>query len=51
MSEEFDRGPLEPAVVLWFLGLPLWLIAASIVLGRRGVGKRPSNRLSCRDRE
>jgi hypothetical protein len=35
MSEDFDRGPLGAAVVLWFLGLPLWLVAASIVLVRR----------------
>jgi len=35
MSEEFDRGPLGIAVVIWFLGLPLWLIATSIVLLRR----------------
>jgi MFS family permease len=35
ISQDFDRGPLGPAVVLWFLGLPLWLIAASIVLARR----------------
>ena len=36
MSEEFDRGPLGIAVVIWFLGLPVWLIATSIVLIRRG---------------
>ena len=35
MSDEFDRGPLGIAVVIWFLGLPLWLIVTSIVLLRR----------------
>jgi len=36
MSKDFDRGPLGVAVVIWFVGLPLWLIATSIVLIRRG---------------
>lgn len=36
LSEDFDRGPLGLAVVIWFVGLPLWLIATSIVLIRRG---------------
>ena len=36
MSQDFDRGPLGIAVVVWFLGLPLWLVATSIVLIQRG---------------
>lgn len=35
MSQEFDRGPLGIAVVIWFLGFPLWLVVTSIVLIRR----------------
>ena len=35
MSEEFDRGPLGIGVVIWFIGLPLWLIVTSVVLIRR----------------
>ena len=35
MSQDFDRGPLGFAVVIWFVGLPVWLIATSIVLLRR----------------
>ena len=35
MSQDFDRGPFGFAVVIWFVGLPLWLIATSIVLLRR----------------
>ena len=40
MSAEFDRGPLGIAVVIWFLGLPVWLIATAIVLIRRGTHAR-----------
>ncbi len=40
MSEDFDRGPLGIAVVIWFLGLPLWLIATSFVLIRRGANPK-----------
>ena len=29
-------GPFGLAVVLWFIGLPIWLIVTSIVLLRRG---------------
>jgi MFS family permease len=36
MSRDFDQGPFGFAVVVWFIGLPLWLIATSIVLLRRG---------------
>lgn len=36
MSAQFDRGPLGFGVVIWFVGLPLWLIATSVVLWRRG---------------
>jgi hypothetical protein len=35
MSEEFDRGLLGIGVVIWFIGLPLWLIVTSVVLIRR----------------
>ncbi|MEK6274958.1 MAG: hypothetical protein AABM30_06410 [Actinomycetota bacterium] len=36
MSEDFDHGPLGIAIFIWFVGLPLWLIATSTVLIRRG---------------
>jgi hypothetical protein len=41
MSRDFDQvhragGPFGFAVVLWFIGLPIWLIVTSIVLLRRG---------------
>jgi hypothetical protein len=38
MSQDFDRGPLGVAVFIWFIGLPVWLIATAIVLIRRGRG-------------
>jgi hypothetical protein len=35
MSRDFDQGPFGFAVMIWFIGLPIWLVVTSIVLLRR----------------
>jgi hypothetical protein len=42
MSRDFDRGPFGFAVVIWFIGLPIWLVVTAIVLLRRGSQLAPA---------